>query len=104
MRSAVDTSIGGSSKAASEECSMADTATIWLDPQQADSDVNSTFQSQPKVTALADGGFLVSWTSDVAGLTKIQGRLYDYLGHAVSDELILDGTPDSGNQIYGYDV
>jgi len=53
--------------------------------------VNSTidgFQNDPAVTGLANGGYMVTWTSP----NGIYGQRFDALGHQVGNEIHVNGT------------
>ncbi|MDB2384274.1 Ig-like domain-containing protein, partial [Endozoicomonas sp.] len=53
------------------------------------STTTSDDQSRAQITALAGGGYVVTWSSDHDGIYNTYGRLYDYSGEAVGDERLL---------------
>jgi hypothetical protein len=62
----------------------------------ADFQVNTSTagtQAAADVLALADGGFLVTWSDDGAGALRAQR--FDLLGHTMGDEFIVRGAPGS---------
>ncbi|MFO1157719.1 MAG: DUF4214 domain-containing protein [Reyranellaceae bacterium] len=72
--------------------------------QGAEFTVNSTFtgsQALSTVTALADGGFLVTWQSDQnGGSPDIYARRYDASGVTTAPEFLVNASHQSGDQIY----
>ncbi|WP_395709584.1 DUF4214 domain-containing protein [Reyranella sp.] len=71
--------------------------------QGAEFTVNSTFtgsQALSSVTALADGGFLVTWQSDQNGAFDIYARRYNASGVATAPEFLVNASHQTGDQIF----
>jgi len=69
-------------------------------PARDDFIVNTTSvgtQFDPSVMALADGGFVVAWSSDESGQPDIRGRVFRADGTAADDDFILN-TRTAGGQ------
>src|SRR5207253_2446153 len=50
-------------------------------------------QANPSVTALSDGGFLVSWSSDASGGTSVVGQRFSAAGAPVGSEFQINTQP-----------
>lgn len=73
-------------------------------PQGPEFTVNSTFtgsQALSSVTALADGGFLITWQSDQnSGSSDIYARRYSASGVTTAPEFLVNASHQTGEQIY----
>lgn len=81
---------------------MPATPLTWLDEFNVNTNTTG-LQYDPRITQLANGNILVSWTSDddtgagsPAG-SDVIGRIYDPMGTALTDEFLLNST-SSGNE------
>ena len=57
------------------------------------------FQDDSRVTALADGGWLVVWTDGRQGSRKIYGQLFDDLGSVTGGNFLLAGSASGNNYV-----
>jgi hypothetical protein len=72
-------------------------------PQGSEFTVHSTStgsQALSSVTALADGGFLVTWQSDQNGSSDIYARRYNASGVTTAPEFLVNASHQAGDQIY----
>jgi Ca2+-binding RTX toxin-like protein len=62
---------------------------------------STEINSEPSVTALADGGFYVTYTQDVGTANHIEGKVYNASGTFVRDQpvIITAGSPSSARPI-----
>lgn len=65
--------------------------------------ITTSIQSQPTVTALAGGGFVVSWTDDSltapdASQTAVYAQVYDALGAKVGSQVLVNTTTSGFQQ------
>src|SRR3954469_840316 len=52
----------------------------------------NSIQSQPSVTGLAGGAFLISWTDLGASPVRVKAQIFDPIGHKVGGEILLNTT------------